>query len=101
VLLFLYILASNDLSTIYLKFLKMDHEGQIRNKDFKLLRKLAGERIAEKYAGPDNYDFKSVGFAILKYPLINYAKRKPIISLIVALIVFITLIKLVWDYWVF
>ncbi|BAX78742.1 hypothetical protein ALGA_0347 [Labilibaculum antarcticum] len=79
----------------------MDHEEQIRNKDFKLLRKLAGERIAEKYAGPDNYDFKSVGGAILKYLLINYAKRKPLTSLIVAIIVFITLTKLVWNYWIY
>ena len=41
-------------STKYLKFVKIDYEEQIRNKDFKLLRKLAGERIAGKYAEPDN-----------------------------------------------
>ncbi|PKQ68835.1 hypothetical protein BZG01_03745 [Labilibaculum manganireducens] len=41
-------------STKYLKFVKIDYEEQIRNKDFKLLRKLAGERIGEKYAELDN-----------------------------------------------
>lgn len=79
----------------------IDHEEEVRRKDYKLLKEIAGDQVANRYADEENYSMRRAGFAILRYSVMNFAKRRPVDFVIIVVLSLLVSFIVIWKYFTY
>ncbi|PXY02357.1 hypothetical protein DF185_06835 [Marinifilum breve] len=76
----------------------LDHEEEVRRKDYELLKEIAGDEVANRYAGKENYSMRRAALAIQRYSVVNFAKRKPIDFTMITIMALLLGFIFIWKY---
>ncbi|MCY1635488.1 hypothetical protein [Marinifilum sp. D737] len=79
----------------------INHEEEVRRKDYELLKEIAGDEVANRYAGKENYSMRRAGFAIQRYSVVNFAKRRPVDFTMITMVVLLLGFIFIWKYFTY
>ncbi|RKD94091.1 hypothetical protein [Marinifilum flexuosum] len=79
----------------------IDHEEEVRRKDYELLKEIAGDEVANRYASKENYSMRRAGFAIQRYSVVNFAKRSPLDFTMITIVALLLGFIFIWKYFTY